>query len=72
MSNPVTSLISSPTARVAPDLLKALTILSDTTVRSAVDREDLKPYWKNKIGHISLGNQENNHNFFSRNPFIHG
>ena len=32
--------ISSATARVAPDLLKALAILSDTTVRrSAVDRE---------------------------------
>ena len=39
--------ISSATARVAPDLLKALAILSDTTVkRSAVDREDLNPYWK--------------------------
>ena len=31
----------------APDLLKALAILSDTTGRrSAVDREDLKSYWK--------------------------
>ena len=31
------------------DLLKALAILSDTTVRSsAVDRDDLKPYWKKK------------------------
>ena len=39
--------ISSVTARVAPDLLKALTILSDTAVTtSAVDREYLKPYWK--------------------------
>ena len=39
--------MSSATARVAPDLLKALAILSDTTVRRfAVDREDLKPYWK--------------------------
>ena len=39
--------ISSATARVAPDLLKALAILSDATVRrSAVDWEDLKPYWK--------------------------
>ena len=39
--------ISSATARVALDLLKALAILSDTIVRrSAVDREDLKPYWK--------------------------
>ena len=45
MPNPVKALnISSATARVAPDLLKALAILSDTTVRkSAVDREDLKP-----------------------------
>ena len=42
-----TNCISCATARVAPDLLKALAILSDTIVRrSAVDREDLKPYWK--------------------------
>ena len=34
--------ISSATARVAPDLLKALAIQSDTTVGSEVDREDLK------------------------------
>ena len=35
--------ISNVTAQVAPDLLKALAILSDMTVRrSAVDREDLK------------------------------
>ena len=41
--------ILSATARVAPDLLKAPAILSDTTVsRSAVDREDLKPYWKSE------------------------
>ena len=41
--------ISSATARVAPDLLKAVAVLSDTTVRrSAVDREDLKPYWKSE------------------------
>ena len=44
--------ISSATARVAPDLLKALAILSDTTVRrSAVDRDvlsstDLEDYEK--------------------------
>ena len=39
--------MSSATSCVAPDLLKALAILSDTTVqRSAVDQEDLKPYWK--------------------------
>ena len=37
--------ISSGTARLASDLSKALTVLSDTTVRrSAVDQEDLKPY----------------------------
>ena len=30
-------------------VLKALAIVSDTTVRrSAVDREDLKPYWKSE------------------------
>ena len=41
--------ISTATAQVAPDLLKALAILSDTTVsRSKVDKEDLKPYWKSK------------------------
>ena len=41
--------IWSATARVAADLLKALAILSDTTVRrSAIDREDLKPYWKSE------------------------
>ena len=41
--------ISSVTAGVAPDLLKALAIISDTTViRSAADREDLKPYWESE------------------------
>ena len=39
--------MSRATTRVAPDLLKALAILSDTTVgRSGVDQEDLKPFWK--------------------------
>ena len=33
----------------SPDLLKALTVLSDTLVRRpAVDSEDLKPYWKSE------------------------
>ena len=52
--------ISSVTARAAPDLLKALAILLDTIVRgSAVDRDDLKPYWKSeKKDHISLGDQQ--------------
>ena len=51
--------ISSATARVAPDLLKAQAILSDTTVRrSAVDQEDLKPYWKLEKRLISLGDQQ--------------
>ena len=41
--------ISSVTAQVVPDLLKALLILSDTIVRrSAVHRENLKPYWKSE------------------------
>ena len=41
--------VTSATARVAPDLLKALVILSDATVRrSAVDREDLRQYWKSE------------------------
>ena len=40
---------SSATARVAPDPLKAIAILSDVTVsRSAVDEEELKPYWKSE------------------------
>ena len=39
--------ISSVTARVAPDLLKVVAILSDATVKkSQVDWKDLKPYWK--------------------------
>ena len=51
--------ISSATDRVAPDLLKALTILSDTTVtRSAVDRKNLKPYWKSEERHIFRGDQQ--------------
>ena len=41
--------VSSATVRVAPDLLKALAILSDTTVkRSAVHQEVLKPYRKSE------------------------
>ena len=41
--------ITCAAALVAPDLLKTLAILSDTTARrSAVDREDLKPYWKSQ------------------------
>ena len=41
--------IPSATDRVAPDLLKALAILSDTTVRgSVVEWEDLEPYRKSE------------------------
>ena len=62
MLNPVKSLrfkASSTTALVAPDLLKALAILSDAAViRSGVDQEDLKPYWKSEKGHIYLGDQQ--------------
>ena len=52
--------ISSATVQVAPDLLKALAILSGTIVRrSAVDWDDLKPYWKpEKKYSISLGDQQ--------------
>ena len=40
--------LSSATAQVAPELLKAFVILSDTIVgRSAVD-QDLKTYWKSE------------------------
>ena len=43
----------------SPELLKSLSILSDTTVkRSAVDLEDRKPYWKSEKGQISLGDQQ--------------
>ena len=43
----------------SPRSVKSLAILSDTTVRrSAIDREDLKSYWKPKNGHISLGDQQ--------------
>ena len=47
--------MSSASARVAPDILKALAILSDTAVRrSEVDQEDLKPYCKSeKRSHFS-------------------
>ena len=41
--------MSKATAQVAPDLLKAQKILSDTTVRrSEVNREDLKSYLKSE------------------------
>ena len=48
--------ISSATAWLAPGLLKALAILWDTTVRrSAVDQEDLDPYWSSvQLGGISI------------------
>ena len=49
--------ISSATTRVAPDLLKALAVLLDMTVRrSAVDQEDLKSYQEK--GHFSPGVQQ--------------
>ena len=51
--------MSNATAQLAPDLLRALAILSDTTVRrSAVDREELKPDWKSEKCHVSLGDQQ--------------
>ena len=42
--------ISNVAARWAPDLLKALAVLSNTTV--VVDREDWKLYWKNIFKYI--------------------
>ena len=51
--------ISSATAWVAQDLLRALVILSDIIVRrSAVDWEDFKPYWKSEKRSISLDDQQ--------------
>ena len=46
---------SRATAGVAPDVLKHPLYQQ---FRSAVDREDLKPYWKSEEGHISLGDQQ--------------
>ena len=46
----------------SPTRVKALAILSDTIVRrSAVDREDVKPYWKLEKGHISLDEQQSSY-----------
>ena len=43
----------------ARDLLKALVILSDTTIRrSAVDQEDLNHTENQKKGYFSLGDQQ--------------
>ena len=51
--------ILSAIAWVAPELLKSLSNLSDTTVkRSEVDLEDRKPHWKSEKGQISLGDQQ--------------
>ena len=54
--------ISSTRAWVAPDLLKVLTILSAATVRrTAIDQEDLKPYWKSEKDNIFLVDQQAYH-----------
>ena len=51
--------MSSAAARIAPDLLKALTILSDTAVRrTSVDWKDLKLYWKSEKRPHSLCHQD--------------
>ena len=51
--------VSSTTAWVAPDLLKALANLSDATVRrSAVDREDQNHTGNQEKDQISLGDQQ--------------
>ena len=44
---------------MAPDLLKALAIPSDTTVRRrADDPGDLKQHWKLEKSQVSLGDQQ--------------
>ena len=44
---------------VASDLLKDLSdSIRQTVRRSAVDRKDLKPYWKSEKRLISLGDQQ--------------
>ena len=50
MPKPVQALdISSARAQVAPNLLKALAILTYTTIRRfAFEREDQKPNWKSE------------------------
>ena len=72
--------ISSATVWVVSELLKTLAILSGTTARrSAVDWEDLKPYWKSGEGNLifcctdsqenyfgSVGRQNNDHKFPGR------
>ena len=51
--------ISSTTARVAPHIVKALTILLHTTVRGhAVEWVDLKLYWRSEKRQISQGDQQ--------------
>ena len=60
MLNPFKSLgyIKRPIYPVALDLLKDLEILLEITVKGlAVDREDVKPYWKSEKGHICIGDQ---------------
>ena len=53
--------------RVATDLLKALAILSDLTVRkSAVDQEELKPYWKKH--NFLVINEPNTYKFYKDFP----
>ena len=68
MPNPVKTLhISSATAREAPDLLKALAVLLDATVRiSAVDQEDLNHTENLKKDHISVGDQQSYSQAFQR------
>ena len=57
--------ISTTTAQVVQDLIKALAVLPDATVRwSAVGWEDLKPYskaGKRKSENISQGDQQTYH-----------
>ena len=51
--------ISRPTAKIVTDLLNALAVLSDITVRrSAIAWKDLNHIGHQKKGHICLGDQQ--------------
>ena len=48
--------------KLALELLKAIAILANTTLRIfAVDQENVKPYWKSEKDHISGADQQAYH-----------
>ena len=59
MSNTVESLVNTNCYSSISFILKAIAVLSNTTVRrSAINQKDLKPYWKPQKRHTSLGDQQ--------------